>query len=100
MKDDPPIVRWELVAFELLDFGRVYEGELSSLALGNHSVGDNNILEPVLLANIIILGGELFLAREIQPFSFTTASQLTFGKFMPGNIILEQYASAVGKQKT
>ena len=49
------VVRGKLVLLELVCLGRIDKGILLRLALGNHSVGNNHVLEAILLPNIVVL---------------------------------------------
>jgi hypothetical protein len=55
MEHDPPVVSRVLVLLKLLRLGSVNEGILLSLALGDHPIGNDHILETILLPNIVVL---------------------------------------------
>lgn len=56
MKDDPPVVSWILVLLEGFRLGRIDKGAgLSFVAFGTHSVGNDNVLETALFADVVIL---------------------------------------------
>ena len=55
MEHDPPVVRRVLVFLELLRLGSINERILFSLALGDHPIGNDHILETILLPDVVIL---------------------------------------------
>lgn len=55
VKYDPPVVGWELEPLELLCLGSIDKRRLLGLAFDGHSVGNDHILEPILLADVVVL---------------------------------------------
>ena len=56
MEDNPPIVGWVLVLLECLSFVAVDErADFHFIALRAHPVGNDDVFEAALLADVIIL---------------------------------------------
>lgn len=55
VKDNPPIIRGKLVLLEFLGFRSINEGILLSLALSDHAVGNDHVLEASILPDVVVL---------------------------------------------
>lgn len=98
VQNDPPVVRGELVPLERVQLRRVDKG--GSAAVGGHggfrrhSVRDDDVFETVLLADVVVLR-ELSVWHSWLVSGVERGGWPTFGRLMPGNMMLEQYARAV-----
>ena len=90
MEDNPPVVRGVFVLLEGFYLGGIDKGAgLSFVAFSAHSIRNDYVLKTALFADVIILNnlsdGDLIRQAVMR----------TFGKLIPGKMILEQYARAV-----
>lgn len=64
------------------------QGRFGFAAFGGHAVGNYDVLETDFLSNVIVLDYN----RNVSMGYNGKLTVRTFGKFIPGNIIDEQYA--------
>lgn len=92
MQYDPVVVGVILVLHESRGVGRRDERAGSALVLGADAVRDHHVLETGCLAYIVVLSWKLASGTVRTGFLM-----LTFGRLIPGKIMLEQYASAANR---
>lgn len=78
----------------LRGFGGIYESRIFviSTVFGRYLVGNHNILESHFLAHVV----ELQIAFSLFSQWTDMVVSCTFGRLIPGKMMLEQYASAMG----